>query len=115
MSDRNAKDFQRSLTTRAIALDISKASKVSGMLFFFYKFKYYGISGSIFGLILSFFSNRKHRGSGCEGFVRTSIKCGVFQDSIIGLDGLVNSVISNICIHVDETKLHSKGDRASEF
>ena len=58
VSDRIARPFNRSGTTRAVALDTSKAfDKVwhAGLL---HKLKSYGISGQIFGFISSFLSNR---------------------------------------------------------
>ena len=59
VSDRITRAFNnRSESTRAVALDISKAfDKVwhAGLL---HKLKFYGISGQIFGLISSFLSNR---------------------------------------------------------
>ena len=56
VSDRIARAFNRSGATRDVALDISK-DRVwhAGLL---HKLKSYGISGQIFGLISSFFSNR---------------------------------------------------------
>ena len=59
VSDRIARALNRAGATWAVALDISRAfNKVwhSGLL---HKNKYYGILGHIFGLILSFLSNRK--------------------------------------------------------
>ena len=59
ISDRIGRAFNRSRTTRAVALDISKAfDRVchAGLL---HKLKSYGISGQIFGLISSFLSNRR--------------------------------------------------------
>ena len=59
MPDRIARDFNRSETTPAVALDISKAfDRVchAGVL---HKPKSYGISGQVFDLISSFFSNRR--------------------------------------------------------
>ena len=61
VSDRIARDFNRSRATRAVALDTSKAfdSVWHGSLL--YKCKSYGISGQIFGLISFFLSNRWFR------------------------------------------------------
>ena len=78
------KAFKRFLTTQAVVLDISKAFERAWHAGPLHKFKSYGISVGVFSLILSFFSNKRHRGSGWEVFVRMSIKCVVFQDSIIG-------------------------------
>ena len=58
VSDRIARACNRSGTTQAIALDISKAfGRVwhAGLL---HRLKSYGISDPIFGLIFSFLSNR---------------------------------------------------------
>ena len=65
MSDKIARAFDnRSGAIQAVALDISKAfiDRVwhAGLL---HKRRSYGISGQIFGLISSFFSNRHLRGS----------------------------------------------------
>ena len=62
VSDRNATAFDRSGATRAPALDISKAFNRVWDVGLFHKIKSYGISNQIFGLILSFLSNRL---SGC--------------------------------------------------
>ena len=59
VSDRNARAFNRSGATQAVALDISKVfNRVyhAGLL---QKLKSYGISGQIFGVISSFLSNRQ--------------------------------------------------------
>ena len=59
VSDRIARVFDRSGTSRAVALNIFKAfDRVwdAGLL---HKLKSYGISGQIFSLILSFLSNRQ--------------------------------------------------------
>ena len=53
-SDRVARAFNRSGATRAVVLDISKAFDRVWHVGFFHKFKSYGISGQIFGLISSF-------------------------------------------------------------
>ena len=57
-SDRIARAFNRSGTTRAVALDISKAFETVWHASLLHKLKSYGISGQIFGLISSFLSNR---------------------------------------------------------
>ena len=61
MSNRIARAFNKPGTTRAVALNISKAiDRVwdAGLL---QKLRSYGISGQIFCLISSFFSNRRLR------------------------------------------------------
>ena len=61
VSDRIAKAFNRSGSTRAVALDISKAFGRVWHAGLFPKFKSYGISGQMFGLISFFLSNRRLR------------------------------------------------------
>ena len=59
VSDRIVRAFNRSVATQAVALDISKVfGRVwhAGLL---HKLKSYGISCQIFGLVSSFFSNRR--------------------------------------------------------
>ena len=71
VSNRIARAFNRSRTTRAVALDISKDfDKVwhTGLL---YKCTSYGILGQVFGLFSFFLSNRRLRGgSEWEVFTR---------------------------------------------
>ena len=59
MSDRIARVFSRSETTSAVAIDIFKAYDRLWYVGLLDKFKCYGISGQIFGLISSFLSNRR--------------------------------------------------------
>ena len=59
MSDRIAKAFNKSGTTRAATLDIPKAFDRVWHAALFHKLRSYGISGQIFGLISSFLSNRQ--------------------------------------------------------
>ena len=56
-SDRVARAFNRSGATQAVTLDIFKAFDRVWHAGLFHKLKSYGISGQIFGLILSFLSN----------------------------------------------------------
>ena len=58
ISDRIARAFNRSGATQAVALGISKAFDRVWHAGLLHKFKSYGISGQIFDLISSFFSNR---------------------------------------------------------
>ena len=57
-SDRIARSFNRSGTTRAVALDISKAFDRVWHPGLCHKLTSYGISGQVFGLTPSFLSNR---------------------------------------------------------
>ena len=59
VSDKFARAFNRSGTTRAIALDISKAFDRVWHGALLHELKLYGISGPVFGLISSFLSNRR--------------------------------------------------------
>ena len=63
--------FIRSGATRAVAREISKAFDRVWHAGLIYKLKCYGISGQLFGLIVSFLSNRiALSGSGWEVFTR---------------------------------------------
>ena len=59
ISDRIAQAFNSFGATRAATLDISKAFYRVWDAGLLHKFKSYGISGQIFGLISSFLSNRQ--------------------------------------------------------
>ena len=61
VSCRIARALNRSVTTRAVALDLPKAFDRVWHADLFHKLKSYGISGQIFGLISSFLSNRRLR------------------------------------------------------
>ena len=106
-----------------MALDTSKAfGRVwhAGLL---HKLKSYGISGQIFGLIFSFFSNRWLRvvldGKSSKEF---PVNAGVSQGSLLGpalfllyIIDLPDDVICNIAIYADDTTLYSKWDQASDL
>ena len=123
VSDRIARAFNRSGATRAVALDISKPfDRVwhGGLL---HKLKSYGISGQIFGLISSFFSNRRLRvvldGKSSQEY---PINAGVPQGSILDpilfrlyINDLPDDAICNIAIYADDTTLYSKSDQASDL
>ena len=57
VSDRTAMAFNRPGTTRAVALDISKAFSRVCNTGHFHKLESHRVSGHIFGLILSFLSS----------------------------------------------------------
>ena len=123
VSDRIARAFNRSGATQAVAFDISKAfDRVwhDGLL---HKLKSYEISGQIFGLILSFLSNRRLRvvldGKSAQEY---PVNAGVPQGSILGptlfllyINDLPDNVIWNIAIYADNATLCSKFDRASDL
>ena len=110
VSDRIARAFNRSVATRAVARNISKAfDRVwdAGLL---HKLKSYGISGQIFGLISSFLSNRQLRvvldGKFSQKY---PVKAGVPEGSILGptlfllyINDLPDGVICNIAIYTDK-------------
>ena len=60
-SDRIARAFNRSGTTQAVALDISKVFDRVWHSGFLHKLTFFGISGQTFGLISSFLSKRRLR------------------------------------------------------
>ena len=73
VSDRISRAFNRSGTTRAVVLDISKAFDKGWHAGLHHKVKSYEISGQIFDLISCFLSNRKvSSGSGWQVFTRIS-------------------------------------------
>ena len=123
MSDRIARAFNRSGATRAVALDISKASDRVWHAGLLHKLKSYGISGQIFGLISSFLSNRRLRvvldGKSSQEY---PVNAGIPQGSILGptlfllyINDLPDDVICNIAIYADDTTLYSKCNRASDL
>ena len=115
--------FKRSKATRAVALNISKAFdrvRHAGLL---QKRKCYGISGQIFGLIYSFFSNRQLQvvldGKSSQEY---PVNVGVPQGSILGptlfllcINDPPDDVICDIAIYADDTTLYAKCDRASDL
>ena len=117
------RSFNRSGTTRAVALDISKAFDRVWHAGLLYKRKCYGISGQIFSLIPSFLSNRRlrvvlDRKSSQEYLVNA----GVPQASILGptlfllyINDLPDDVICNIATDADDTTLYYKCDQASDL
>ena len=123
VSDRIARAFNRSGTTPAVALDISKAfDRVShaGLL---HKLKSYGISGQIFVLISSFLSNRQLRvvldGKFSQQY---PVNAGIPEGSILGptlfllhFNDLPDDLICSIAIYADDTTLYSKCDQASDL
>ena len=122
VSDKIARSFNRSEASRTVPLDISKVFDWVWHAGLLHKLKSYEISGQVFGLILSFLSNRKlgvvlDR----KSLQEYSVNAGVPQGSILGstlfllcIDGLLD-VICNIAIYADDTTLYSKYDQSSDL
>ena len=123
VSDRIARAFNRSGSTQAITLDISKSyNRVwhDGLL---HKLMSYGISGQIFGLISSFLSDRQILmvldGKSSQEY---PVNAGVPQGSILGptrfllyINDLPDDVICNIANYPGDITLYSKCDQASDL
>ena len=123
VSDRIARAFNRSGTTRAVALDIFKDFDRVWHTGLLHKLKSYGTSGQIFGLISSFLSDMWLRvvldGKSSQDY---PVNAGVPQGSILGptlfllyINDLPDDVICNIAIYADDTTLYSKCDQASDL
>ena len=123
MSDRNVRAFNRSGTTGAVALDISKTFDRVWYAGLLQKHKCYEILGQIFGLISSFFSKRSLQDVlDGKSLQKYPVNAGVPQGSILGptlfllyINDLPDDVICNIAIYVDDTTLYSKFDWASDL
>ena len=118
-----ARAFNRSGTTRAVALDISKAFDRVWHASLLHKLKSYGISGQIFALISSFLNNRQLRvvldGKSSQEY---PVNVGVPQGSILGptlfllnINDLSDDVICDIAIYANDTTLYSKYNWASDL
>ena len=117
VSGRIARAFNRSGTTRAVALDMSKAFDRIWYAGLLHKLKSYGISGQTFGLISSFLSNRRLRvvldGKSLQEY---PVSAGVSQGSILGptlflqyINDLPDDAICNIAIYLwEQLELASK-------
>ena len=123
VSDRIARAFNRSGTTRAVAFDISNAFNRVWHAGLLHKLKSDGILGQIFDLISSFLSNKQLwvvlDGKFSQEY---PINAGVPQGSIIGsapfllyIDDLPDDAICNNAICVDGTTLYSKCDQTSDL
>ena len=124
VSDRIARiAFNRSRTTRAVALDIPKAFHRVWHVVLLLKLKSCGISGEIFGLISSFFSIRQLLvvldGKSQQEY---PVNAGVPQSfilcpalSVLYINDLPDYVICDIVIYADYTTLYSKCHEASDL
>ena len=117
-----ARAFSRCGTTRAAALDISKAFDRVWHADLLCKVRSDGISGQMFGIISSFLSNRRLRvvldGKSSQEY---PVNAGVPQGSILGptffllyINNFPDNVISNIVFYADGNTLYSKYDQASD-
>ena len=122
VSDRIVRAFNRSWAIQAVALDIFKAFDRVWHAGLLHKFKSYGISGWIFGLISSFLSKRRLRvvldGKSSQNiqlmleFLKTPLSVLHF---LLYINDLPDNVICNIAIDVDDTTLYSKCGQASDL
>ena len=111
VSDRIARAFNKSGSTRTVALDISKAFDRVWHAGLHHKLKSYGISSQIFGLISSFVSNRRLRvvldGKSSQEY---PVNAGVLQGSLLDptlfllyINDLPDDVICNVGIYADDS------------
>ena len=124
VSDRIARVFNKSKTTRAVALDIAKAFGRVWHAVLLHKLKSYGISGQIFGFISSFLSNGRLRvvldgKSSQEHPVNVAVSQGFNLGPTLFLlyinDLPDDDVICNIAIYADNATLCYKRDQASNL
>ena len=115
--------FNRSRATRAVALDIPKALDRVWHVVLLLKLKSYRISGEIFGLISSFFSNRQLLvvldGKSQQEY---PVNAGVPQSfilcptlSVLYINDLPDDVICDIVIYADDTTLYSRCHEPSDL
>ena len=123
VSDRIARAFSRSGATRAITVDIFKAFDRVWHAGLPHKLTSYGISGQIFGLISSFFSDGRLvvvlDGKSSQEY---PVNAGVPQGPILCpthfllyINDHPNDVICNVAILSEDTTLYSKCDEASDL
>ena len=122
-SYRIARAFNRSGTTRVVALDISKAFDRVWHAGLLSKHKSYGISGQIFGLISSFLNNRQLRVAlGEKSSQQFPVNAGVPRDSILDptlflpyINNLPENIICDIAIYANDTTDYCLCDQASDL
>ena len=123
VSGRIARAFNRSGANQAVAVDISKGFNRVWHAGLIHKLKSYGISGEVFGLILSFLNNRwlwlALDGKSSQEY---PFNAGVPQGSILGptffllyINEFPDGVICNAVIYADDTTLYSKFDQISDL
>ena len=106
-----------------LQLDISKAFDRVWRAGLLHKLRSYGISGQLFGLISSFFSNRRLRlvldGKSSQVY---PVNAGVPQGTFLGctffllyINDLPDDVICNIAIYADDATLYSTFHEASDL
>ena len=123
VSDRISKAFNKSGATPAVRLDISKAFNRVWRANPLHKCISCGISGHIFGLILSFLCNRLLQVVlDAKSLQEYPVNARVPQGTILGfilllvyINELPDDVICNIAINADDTILYYKCDQASDL
>ena len=117
-----ARAFNRSGTTQAMGLNLSKVFDRVWHAGLLHKIKSYGISGQIFGLNSFFISNRWLQvvldGKSSQEY---PVIAGVTQGSIFGPTlfllyiNELPDVLGDIAIYADDTTLYFKCDKASDL
>ena len=123
VSDRIARTFNKTGTSRAIALDITKDFGRVWYAGLLHKLKSYGISDQIFSIISSFLSNRRLGVVlGGNSLQEYPVNVGAPQGSILGptlfllyINDLLDGDIRDSAIYADDTTLYSRCDQASDM
>ena len=123
ISDSIARAFNRSGTTRAVALDMPKAFDRVWCAGLPHKLKSYGISGQGFSLISFLLSNRQLQVVlDGKSSLKYPVNTGFPPGSILGptlfllyINDLPDDIVCNIAIYADDTTLYSKCDQASDL
>ena len=120
MSDRIARALNRCGATRAVALDISKAFDRVWHACLLHNLKSYEIPDQIFGLSLSFLSNRwlqvDLEGKSSQEYpVNTQGTILGPTLSLLHINDFSDDVVCNIVIYADDSTLYSKCDQVSDM